>query len=189
MKELIKKILREDNGFSNKDIEDLVKSQIVDVTVPYVDFDGNHKKGVIQINQRIANRIKSVFEDLYKREFPIQNIEPANGRSDRELIDNNITTSYNFRRAITPTGEGRLSKHAWGLSFDINPKVNPAEPDCGMNFEYDCEQGVLGQDEIDLIKSHGFQWGGEIFKGFWDSHHFEVPFTKYEVKLQNAYKI
>lgn len=183
----LKKLIKEE--ISNKEIEDIIKSNIVDVVVPYTDFNGDHKEGVIQVNKRIVKPISRVFRELYNMGFRINNIEPYNGRTDKELIDNNITCAFNFRRAITPNGLGKLSKHAWGLSWDINPRVNPAEPNCGMDFEYGCEMGVLGDEEINMIKREGFEWGGEIFEEFWDSHHFEVPFTEEELNLQNTYKI
>jgi hypothetical protein len=183
----IKQTIKEE--LTNKEVTHLIKSRIVDVNVRYIDFNGDDKQGTIQVNERIVNPIKNCFEGLYKMGFRINNVEPYNGRTDKELIDENITCSFNFRRAITPSGLGKLSKHAWGLSWDINPRVNPAEPNCGMDFDYGCEYGVLGDEEIDMIKSNGFEWGGEIFEGFWDSHHFEVPFTEEELKIQNSYKI
>tara|TARA_R110000803_G_scaffold4416_4_gene14870 strand:- start:1440 stop:1997 length:558 start_codon:yes stop_codon:yes gene_type:complete len=183
----IRKIIKEE--ISNDSIDVLIKSKIQDVSVKYIDFNGDEQTGIIQVNERIVPNIKKVFNQLHKNGFRINKIEPANGRGDKELIDNNITTGFNFRRAITPNGLGKLSKHAWGLSWDINPQVNPAEPNCGMTFDFNCEFGVLNQDDIDMIKSNGFEWGGEIFKGFYDSHHFEVPFTDEELKIQNTYKV
>jgi hypothetical protein len=167
--------------------EELIKSNIRDVTVSYMDFAGEIQEGIIQVNDRIVMDTIMVFSDLFKSGFRIHKIEPANGRSDKELIDNNITTSFNYRMAITPNGtEDRLSKHAWGLAIDINPKVNPAKPDCGMLFDYDSEFGVLSDKEVSIMEERGFQWGGTIFKGFWDSHHFEVPFTNEELKIQKC---
>jgi hypothetical protein len=183
----IKKIIKEE--ITNKSIEEDIKSKIRDVSVKYVDFNGVEQTGVIQVNKRIVTKIKNVFNELYNEGFQINKIEPANGRSDKELIDNNITTAFNYRRAITPNGLGKLSKHAWGLSWDINPRVNPAEPNCGMEFEYGCENGVLNDEDIQMIKSNGFEWGGEIFEGFYDSHHFEVPFTDEEEEIQNNFII
>ena len=193
----IRKIIREElkwwplsaKKLTNQKIEELVRSKIVDVTVKYIDFNGDDQSGIIQVNERIASNIKTVFNQLYDSGFRINKVEPSSGRSDKELIDQNITTCFNFRRAITPKGLGKLSKHAWGLAWDINPRVNPAEPNCGMDFEHGCEFGVLEKEEINLVKSNGFGWGGEIFKSFYDSHHFEVPFTKEEIKIQNSFKI
>jgi hypothetical protein len=191
----IKKIIKEEinrlaeNKLTNDEIERLIKSKIVNVTVKYINFEGEDKTGVIQVNERISSNIKKTFEQLYKSGFRINSIEPANGRDDKTLIDNNITTCFNYRRAITPKGLGKLSKHAWGLAWDINPRVNPAEPNCGMNFEYGCEYGVLSKNEIDMIKSNGFGWGGDLFKSFYDSHHFEVPFTPEELTIQNSFDI
>ena len=55
--------------------------------------------------------------------------------------------------------------------------------------EYGCEYGVLSKNEIDMIKSNGFGWGGDLFKSFYDSHHFEVPFTPEELTIQNSFDI
>jgi len=193
LKHIIKEELKwwpfSNKKLTNQEIEDLIKSKIKDVNVKYIDFNGDEKNGIIQVNERIVDNIKNTFNGLYNIGFRINNIEPSNGRDDKELINQNITSCFNYRRAITPTGLGKLSKHAWGLAWDINPKVNPAEPNCGMDFQYGCEFGVLKPKEIDIIKSNGFNWGGEIFKSFYDSHHFEVPFTSEELKIQNSFKI
>jgi hypothetical protein len=174
--------------FDNNQIEYYIRDHVTDVRVRYIDFNGDTQMGWIQVNERIVNQVRNTFNQLYKIGFRINKVEPANGRSDKELIDNNITTGFNFRLAISPNGPSRLSKHAWGLAWDINPQVNPAEPDCGMSF-IDSEFGVLEKEEIYLIKSNGFSWGGEIFKGFYDSHHFEVPFTEKEQRFQDTYSI
>lgn len=169
-----------------KGLKDIIKPKIVDVSVPYITFDGIHTTGIIQVNDRISNQTKKVFETLERLGFRIHKIEPANGRSDKELIDNNITTGFNLRLAISPNGPKRISKHGWGLAVDINPQVNPAEPDCGMTF---CSSvwGILEDSHIKEIKNLGFDWGGEIFKGFWDSHHFEVPFINEELKVNEGF--
>jgi hypothetical protein len=172
-------------------IERWIKSQIVDVSVPYITLDGTHTTGIIQVNKRIVKQTKELFQRLERQGFRINKIEPSYGRPDKELIENNITTGFNYRLAITPnwekqlesTGPRRLSKHAWGLAIDINPRINPAEPNCGMTFEYGHDIGVLGDTEIEIIKDVGFNWGGEIFNGFWDSHHIEVLFTDEEKEI------
>lgn len=153
-------------------IRKIIENQIVTIEVKYINFDGDSKFGEIEVNKLIADRTTKVFDELYKRKFPIYNISKANGRTDEDIILVNDTTGYNFRTVL---GTDRLSNHAFGMAIDINPKNNPAKPS-KMSHVYDesIKDGILTSDIIEMIKGHGFKWGGEIFGNFWDSHHFEV---------------
>jgi hypothetical protein len=72
-------------------------------------------------------------------------------------------------------GTNTLSNHAYGLAIDLNPKVNPAKPS-KISHVYDegISKGKITKEVIDIFKKWGFEWGGEIFGDFWDSHHFQI---------------
>ncbi len=44
------------------------------------------------------------------------------GADDETSMDANNTSAFNF---CNVSGSSRLSKHAYGLTIDINPKINP----------------------------------------------------------------
>lgn len=145
---------------------------IVPVHVWYRNYSGEKHLGIIHVNTHIADQTINLFEDLYKISFPIAYVGPSFNYPDYVLIDNNTTTGYNFR---TVEGTEKLSMHAYGLAIDINPKDNPAKPTKFSQFyNYDSKIGKITPEVVAIANKHGFMWGGEIFKNFYDPHHFEV---------------
>ncbi|CAG7581564.1 MAG: putative hydrolase [uncultured marine phage] len=168
-------------------IKKLIENEIINVNVKYVDFFGNTKWGSIEVNREIKPQVRAVFDELYDLKFPIYHVGKAEGRTDEQIILENHSTGYNFRTVL---GQKRLSKHAFGLAVDINPKNNPVKPS-KMAHVYDdsIQDGKIDQKIVDLFKKHGFKWGGEIFgKRFWDSHHFEVDYKSYHYTLNEIYE-
>ncbi len=149
-----------------------IEKEIVSLKIDYIDYNGKKEVGIIEVNTRIADNVIGVFNDLYKIKFPINKIERSYQRPDKHIIINNITTGYNFRFIM---GTNKLSKHAKGYAIDLNPKVNPAKPSMiSQVYDESQEVGKITPEVISLFKKWGFKWGGEIFDGFWDSHHFEI---------------
>lgn len=165
------KYLKNFKLFENITKEEIEKD-IVEVEIDYIDYDGNHQVGTLEVNKDIVDSTKGAFNDLYEIEFPIYKIDKSYQRPDEDIIMDNITTGYNFRYIM---GTKELSKHAKGLAIDLNPKVNPAKPS-KISHVYDesSEKGKITEEVIDIFKKWGFKWGGEIFENFWDSHHFEI---------------
>src|SRR5690606_3853863 len=113
--------------------------------------DGNIQTGTLEVNKKIKEQTKQVFEKLFNIKFPLHNVTAYNGRTDVEIIQDNDTTSFNFRYVA---GTEKLSKHAFGLAIDINPKNNPAKPS-RISHVYDesIEIGKIDQTVIDIFKS------------------------------------
>ena len=155
-----------------KHLKSFIEKDIVEVKVDYIDYNGNIQKGIIEVNKDILEKIKAVFDELLKIKFPIYKVDKSYQRNDEDIINDNITTGYNYRYIM---GTDELSKHAKGYAIDLNPKVNPAKPS-KISHVYDesIEKGKITKEVIDIFKKHGFKWGGEIFDDFWDSHHFEI---------------
>lgn len=155
-----------------KHLKSFIKKDITEVKVDYIDYDGNLQSGVIEVNKDIAKETKSVFDELLKIRFPIYKIDKSHQRNDEDIINENITTGYNYRYIM---GTKKLSKHAKGYAIDLNPKVNPAKPS-KISHVYDesIKKGKITKEVINIFKKRGFKWGGEIFGDFWDSHHFEI---------------
>jgi len=158
--------------FLNKYKRHWIERSIVDITLQYYDFDGEICEGILQVNKNIEDQTREVFQRLFDIKFPINKISPSFGRSDRDIIIANHTTSYNFRTVL---GKNTLSNHAYGVAIDLNPKNNPASPS-KMSEIYDesIEQGKITPEIIKIFKDEGFEWGGEIFGNFKDNHHFEI---------------
>jgi hypothetical protein len=168
---IIKKILKK-----------LISIQITTIDVEYLGFDNITHVGKIQINKSIKNRTISVFRELLNKRFKISNIDISDGRSDKSIILKNDSTAYNFRTVL---GEDRLSKHAFGFAIDINPKNNPAKPSEMFDiYDTTITKGVIDGNIIGIFKENGFEWGGEIFGDFWDSHHFEIEMNWYNKSLK-----
>ncbi len=159
-------------GFNESVTKIDIENDIVELSIDYIDYDGNHKIGTLEVNKNIEQNTKDVFNDLYEIRFPINKIDKSHQRNDADIIMDNITTAYNFRFVM---GTDKLSKHAMGYAIDLNPKVNPAKPS-KISHVYDesINKGKITKDIIDIFKNRGFKWGGEIFGDFWDSHHFEI---------------
>lgn len=172
---MIKKILKK-----------LITRQIVTVEVKFYNFKGEPEIGRIEVNKNITKNIKNIFDILYKKRFPINNVTLADKRSDKEIILKNDSTAFNFRRVL---GKNMLSKHAFGYAIDINPKNNPAKPSEMFDiYDTTIRQGVIEDYVIDIFKGNGFEWGGEIFGDFWDSHHFEIKMNLYNRILKYLYE-
>lgn len=168
---IIKKILKK-----------LISVQITTIEVKYLDFNNTIQVGKIQVNKSIKKRAISVFKELLDKRFKISNVDIANDRSDKSIILKNDSTGYNFRTVL---GENKLSKHAFGYAIDINPKNNPAKPSKMFDiYDTTITKGVIGRNIIGIFKSCGFEWGGEIFGDFWDSHHFEIKMNWYNKFLK-----
>jgi hypothetical protein len=158
--------------FNESIAKEEIEKDIIDLSIKYINYDGDTKYGVLQVNKSIAENTEGAFKDLYDISFPIYRIDKSYQRKDEDIIMDNITTGYNFRFVM---GTDKLSKHAKGYAIDLNPKVNPAKPS-RISHVYDesIEKGKITDEVINIFKKWGFKWGGEIFGSFWDSHHFEI---------------
>lgn len=152
--------------------KDIIEKDIVEVELNYIDYNGINQVGTLEVHKDIVDNIKGVFNELFNIKFPIFKIDKSYQMNDEDIILDNITTAYNFRFVM---GTNNLSKHAKGYAIDLNPKVNPAKPS-KISHVYDesIETGKITTEVVNIFKKFGFKWGGEIFDGFWDSHHFEI---------------
>lgn len=149
-----------------------IEKDIVDVNIQYYDFNGDIQEGILQVHKDIVEPTKKVFSKLFEMEFPINKISPSFNRPDRDIIIDNHTTAYNFRKVA---GKDVLSNHAYGRAIDINPKNNPAKPSSMAEiYDESIEQGKITPEIVGVFKDEGFRWGGEIFGDFKDDHHFEM---------------
>lgn len=157
------------------------------VRIKYYDFDGNVKDGELVVNEKIAQDTVEIFYDLYQHKYPLQEvslIDKYGGDDDKSMRANN-TSAFNYR---VIAGSENLSRHAYGMAIDINPRINPcvkggaAQPANGSLYaERDPEKCrgkyrdfmiQKGDYIYQLFRAHGFTWGGD-WNSLKDYQHFE----------------
>ena len=94
------------------------------IRLAYWGFDDERHTGELLVNASVADDIVTVFKQLYRARFPIEEMRitrleeldaPPTG-------DGNNTGSF----ACRPTrGASSYSQHAYGLAVDVNPFQNP----------------------------------------------------------------
>src|ERR1700733_13206643 len=95
------------------------------LTLTYLDFDGNRRTGTLIVNKDLADETLHIFSRLLDHRFMIERMTPIEnygGDDDASMAANN-TSAFNCRDA---TGKpGVFSNHSWGRAIDINPLTNP----------------------------------------------------------------
>lgn len=160
------------------------------IGVDYYGFDGRMHTGKIVMNKNLREEVESFFKLAFKLKFPIEKVIPISNtkyRWDDEVsCEDNNSSGYNYRVIL---GTNRLSNHAMGRAFDINPVQN-------IFIKYDKEMkevyrspkngrynvnvsGTLSSDHplVKHMKNLGWKWGGDWKKeeGRVDYQHFEKP--------------
>ena len=149
-------------------------------------LDGGSCEGELVCNKKIAEKLLSIFKELYRAGYPIEKIrliDEYDADDERSMSDNN-SSCFNFRFISHTTV---VSKHGAGLAVDINPRYNPyyktvkgkpnVEPfngaaylDRSKNFPYKIDHNDL---VYKLFTEAGFEWGGD-WQGVKDWQHFEM---------------
>lgn len=143
--------------------------------VSHYGFDGEIHMGELIVNEKIAEEILEIMQELFKHQYPIEKMklmDVYDGNDNRAMEDNN-SSAFNYRLIA---GTNRLSKHSLGLAIDINPLYNPyIRPDeqGGTLIEPVGSEGYADRtkefsykiDEKDLcyqlFKARNYVWGGD----------------------------
>ncbi len=165
--------------------------------VEYYGFDGMIHAGQIVLNKNVIEDVKTFFKTALVIKFPIQKIIPISSEAykwdDETSCNDNNSSGYNFRYIM---GTNRMSKHAHGLAFDINPVQNIyVRYDEHMKEIYRCPQeaiykkdavGTLTHDHplVILMKNLGWIWGGD-----WTPESGRVDYQHFEKKCVMAMDI
>ena len=141
-------------------------------------FDGRRHAGELLVNRSVAGEIVSVFNQLYKARFPIEEMRIT--RLDEldapPTGDGNNTGSF----ACRPTrGASTYSQHAYGLAVDVNPFQNPyvkgdiVLPELASAYlERGWRRpGMINGQVVRAFDSIGWSWGGE-WQSLKDYQHF-----------------
>ena len=160
---------------------------IVPVKVFYLDYRSVKREGIIEVHKSLKGKVKNIFDSLLKLRFEINQVCSADNREDKEIIVNNETTGYNFRKVL---GTNKLSNHSFGVCVDINPKDNVVYPSLMQDiYNKNPDKGVVRREVIDVFKNNGFDWGGTMFGDFKDTHHFEHKLNNRQKFLKKLFQI
>lgn len=158
--------------------------------VEYAGFDGRRHSGQIAVHKEVVPDVERFFEAALEMNFPIEKVIPISDEkyawNDEVSCDDNNSSAYNYRLIA---GTERLSNHAAGRAFDINPVQNIfVKYDAGLHeiarypkdAVYDEQApGTLTKEHplVQLMKSLGWTWGGDWTPagGRVDYQHFEKP--------------
>ena len=156
--------------------------------VKYYGFDGRVHVGQIVMSRVAIPDTQKFFNLAFQLKFPIEKVIPiCNPKykwDDVISCDDNNSSGFNYRLVL---GTTRLSKHASGLAFDINPRQNiyikyDKKGNEMFRFPKDSvyDEKVMGTLVADnqlviQMKNLGWQWGGDWTKesGRIDYQHFE----------------
>lgn len=166
---------------------DVLRDQVL-LDVRYFNFEGVECQGQIVVHKDVADDVREVFEHIHRDKFPIRKAVPivAYAWDDDASCSDDNSSGFNYR---TIAGTDRLSNHALGYAFDINPVQNPYTRWKEGEVIYHTPQGAVydatkpgtlhgGHPIVTFLKSRGWTWGGDwIYEGnVVDYQHFEkVP--------------
>ena len=104
------------------------------LSIPYYDFDGNVQMGHMVVAADVADDVLNIFSELFEITYPIERMELIDkyfdmqteqlDSPDRSSMGRNNTSSFCYR---VVSGSGNLSNHAYGRAIDLNPLTNPWE--------------------------------------------------------------
>lgn len=168
--------------------DEILNAQQV-IEIEYLGFDEFLHRGQIVMNEKVVDDVKKFFETALELKFPIKKVIPISDNrykwDDEVSCADNNSSGFNYR---TITGKPhKISKHALGLAFDINPVQNVYvryDKDLNEvhrippNTYYDpTAPGTLTADHVlvKLMKDLGWFWGGDWTpeSGREDYQHFQ----------------
>lgn len=128
-----------------------LKAYMTTISVPVINVDGKKSNRSLTVHKKLAQEITAIFEEMVEMGFPV-----------------NSAGGYNYRNMAS--GTGSLSHHAYGVAIDINASDNPAIYQSGSvdkNSPY-----YINSNVVALWKKHGFYWGGDWSRDYYDPMHF-----------------
>ena len=178
------------NGKSYRENPDIGLEDLAYMKMLHYNFEGEIQVGELIMNERLADDILEIFQELFENQYQIQSMYLVDNywtgdgiASDSASIDENNTSAFNYRQSVAGA---ESSNHAYGRAIDINPLQNPyiwlnedGTPDGAFrNDRYNNRE--LGEPHMidhsdlcyQLFLEHGFTWGGDWVNPV-DYQHFE----------------
>lgn len=156
--------------------------QLRAVDVTYWGYDAAAHSGRVVVHEAYAERIVTVFREVYAARFPIERMTPidAYGGDDQASMRANNTSGFNCRYVA---GSTNWSEHAFGRAIDVNPLVNPyvrgssVDPPEGAPYadRRRTDAGMIhgGDAVVRAFAAQGWRWGGYWSTGK-DYQHFSA---------------
>ena len=166
--------------------ETMESLEVVDIR--HLGFDGRWHEGQLVVHRDAVPDVREFFALAGKLEFPIAHAIPISAPQyhwdDEVSCADNNSSAFNYRFIA---GTERLSRHADGLAFDVNPLQNPyirfdreeneiSRTPRGSAYDEQAP-GTLTKDHplVVLMRERGWTWGGDWDpkEGVVDYQHFE----------------
>ena len=131
---------------------DGMKSYLTTISVPACDKTGNVRNISITVHNKLADEVQAIFNEMAQIKFPLNN--EVYGYSWRGMASNSKNRSH----------------HSYGVAIDINASSNPA-----TYWGYSpnpSDPYYINQTVVEIWKKHGFYWGGDWSKNYYDPMHF-----------------
>ena len=178
---------------------DFIKlDDLVYIKFLHYDFNNNIKEGELIVNRKIKDKVINILKELFDNKYQINSFKLVDNyfgneedkiSIDRKSILDDNSYSFFYRKIY---GTDKLSKHAYGLAIDINPRENPYLPFINGKYDYTYldEQDkyylenrnknlehVITHDDLlyKVFIKNGFTWGGD-WTDSKDYQHFEVDY-------------
>lgn len=187
--ELSTAIKKRITGKSYKKNKNITYSDLRYLQVKHYNYKNKVVTGELIVNKKVAKDMLDIFYKLYLKKYQIEKmilIDKYNASDNASMADNN-TSAFNYR---VMSGTSKLSRHAFGMAIDINPRINPfvykssgrVSPRGGGAYKErnvnKCKgkykKSMIQKNDyiVKLFKSHGFSWGYQ-WKYYCDYQHFQ----------------
>lgn len=156
----------------------IISQDIISIEVPFIDFQGEKKQGIIEVHKLITNEISQIFSDIATHNFPIYSILPIDkfDYDDNKSMQANNSSAFNFRFIVWSNS---LSKHAYWFAVDINPIQNPyikneiILPEVSKWVYDTTKKWTITKEIASIFQDHGWIRWWDREKPYLDYHHFE----------------
>lgn len=149
------------------------------LVITYYSFDGKLHQGQIVVDVDLVADVKGAFDLIKITKFPVKSVIPFIDRrmmsEEEKAVSMNNSSAFNYRLIA---GTDKLSNHALGRAFDLNPAFNPlikGDEILPSTAKYDIKVAgtIVGNEKfVTYLKNLGWKWGGD-WTDFKDYMHFE----------------
>lgn len=160
-------------GITLFDDSPVTREDLVYLTVPYYNFNGEDAIGHIIVNKNISEEVLDIFSELYNAKYPIEKMDIAEEYDSMQSALLNSTElaskGNNNTCALYYSSEnGEFSPHASGLAIDLNPKINPSRDIYGAPVPKNAGRYANNENLTDTEKYAKITEDSDIYRIFTD---------------------
>lgn len=167
-------------GITLFDDSPVTRGDLVYLTVPYYNFNGEDAIGHIIVNEKISEEVLDIFSELYEAKYPIEKMDIAEEYDSMQSALLNSTElaskgSNNTCALYYSSENGEFTPHASGLAIDLNPKINPSRDIYGAPVPKNAGRYANNENLTDTEKYAKITEDSDIYRIFtehgwtWDS--------------------